>query len=359
MDSAQPPFEPRPRSTSRSWGRAIAVALAVLALVAVAGLAVTQLPQFAAADPMAEPSATASPAPPQPTTDSPTPDPTEVATPSPSTETGELPTGPADAVMSFTARCDAVPPVVIPATTVLEDGRVIWRAEDGRHVVRQLTDESLEDFREQVRSTGLFGASADYELERRPNTPDPPGHGLCLWAFDWADADAAGVHVNSVMWLGDEEEALYYQPAPERETLHALAEQLMAPAGWYDDDGWVQPEAVPFEPEEYMVLVEVTVPQLVTEGAPDFDDVSWPFDEAPGEVGVEYGIPPTRCAVASAEDVETLAAEMAGADSAGLGEPPFHGAGAGLPWASQNAVVSISFWPLLPDGRPGCETPDL
>ena len=88
--------------------------------------------------------------------------------------------------MSFTPRCDAVPSVVHPATTVLEDGRVIWRTDDGSFVVRQLTPESLADFQERVRSTGLFGHSAAYALERLPGA-EPPGHGLCVWGFTWSD----------------------------------------------------------------------------------------------------------------------------------------------------------------------------
>jgi hypothetical protein len=278
--------------------------------------------------------------------------------PSPTPARGELPTGPAAGVMSFVPACDVVPPVNVPATTVLEDGRVLWRDDDGRLQVRQLTAESLADFGEQVRSTGLFDASAVYELERRPGTPEPPGHGVCIWNFTW-NGGGEPVDVSSVMWLGDQEEAMYYQPSPERETLHALAEQLMDPTAWYDEDGWVQPQAAPFEPREYLVIASVTAPQAATQGAPDVDEVSWPFDEPPDEFGVEHGtaVPAARCDIATAEAIEALAAELAGFGLEQFDGPAFHGVGVTLPWAARNAAVDFTLWPVLPDGRPACEPP--
>ncbi len=257
--------------------------------------------------------------------------------------------------MSFVARCDAVPPVVVPSTTVLEDGRVVWRTDDGTYVVRQLTPDSLADFRERVRSTGLFEQSGRFEVERLPGA-EPPGHGACLWGFTWSEGGGEAVEVSSVNWQGDEEEETYYQPAPERRTLDELARQLMDPEAWYDDAGWVQPEAVPFEPHQYLVLASVTLPQFATEGAPDFDDISWPFDAPPDQFGVEFGFgdPPTRCDVVDAAAAEALAEELAATGLEQFETRPLSGAGAALPWAARNAAVSFTFWPSLPDGRPGC-----
>lgn len=287
-------------------------------------------------------------------TPSPSPFPTVSAheIPAPSSEPSGLPTGPADAVMSFTQTCDVLPEVNVPAATVLTDGRVLWR-ENNRLVVRQLTPESLSQFMDQVRSTGLFAASAQYGLERRAGTPEPPAHGLCVWSFTWRDdSSATVVKVVSGQWLGDEEESTYYEPSPERETLDALAQRLRDAATLVGDDGWAQPTASPYEPEEYLVLVSVTVPELATAGAPDFDDVTWPFDALPDEVGIEYRVfePPSRCAVANAESVATLVNELS---AAGLPDP--YAAGANLPWQARAATVSLSFWPVLPDGRPSCE----
>jgi hypothetical protein len=294
--------------------------------------------------------------------ETPTPSPLGSATPEltptpssePSSEPTGLPTGSADAVMSFTAACDAVPEVNVPVSTVLTDRRVVWRGDDGRLLVRQLTPESLDELKEQVRSTGLFEESGQYDLVRRPGTPDPPGHGLCIWSFTWRDEESTDdVKVVSVQWLGDEEESAYFEPSPERKALDDLAHQLMDLPNSYGDDGWEQPAAVPYLPEEYLVLVTADSPGQATEGAPDFDEVTWPFDLPPDEVGVAYGLsePPMRCAVASAEAIATLVTEIG---PAGL-EPPFYFFGAGLPWQARDAVVSFGLWPVLPDGRPSCQ----
>jgi hypothetical protein len=348
----------RPGRFLGSTGGRLLAAAAVLVLAVVAG---TQLPRLldrqSATGGSPSPSASAAPSETPAPTVSPSAAPSDTASPSATAGSGELPTGPAAALMSFSAACDVSGPVTVPATTVLEDGRVIWRDEDGDDLlVRQLAPESLEDFREQVRSTGLFETSGRYELERRAGTPEPPGHGLCVWSFTWNDG-GADVEVISVGWQGDEEEATYYEPAPERRTLDELATQLRDPTTWYGDDGWSQPEAAPYEPDEYLVIATVNPPQLATEGAPDFDDVTWPFEQPPDQFGVVYddiNQPPSRCGVATAQAIETLAAELAAAALEQFELPARIGAGAALPWAARDAAVDMSFWPMLPDGRPLC-----
>jgi hypothetical protein len=351
-DTPQP--EPRAGFLGTTGGRAL-IAAGVLILVAAGVVAASYLVRpsgspvagTATPTPSAIPSAAASHTPPA----------TAAPTASPTPASAELPSGPGDAVMSFVPRCDVVPPVVAPATTVLEDGRVIWRTDDGTFLVRQLTPDSLDGFREQVLSTGLFEQSATYELELLPGA-EPPGHGGCLWGFTFTGDDGETVEVSSVNWQGDEEEATYYQPAPERQALDELAQQLLDPAAWNGDEGWVQPDAVPFEPDEYMVLASVSVPQLATQGAPDFDAISWPFDAPPDEFGVDFGFadPPERCDTSDAETIEALADELAAAGLEQFEERPISGAGVGLPWGARDAAVGLSIWTVLPDGRPGCAT---
>jgi hypothetical protein len=340
-------------------GRLLAAAVLVLAVVAGTQLAgLIDRPSGTGDSPSPSPSG----APSESAAPSATPSaqPTDAATPSPTAASGELPTGPADAVMSFSGVCDISGPVDYPDATVLEDGRVIWADGAGHFLVRQLTPLSLGQFRAQVESTGLFGESAQYNLERRPGTPEPPGHGLCVWSFVWNDG-VEEIRVDSVGWLGDEEESTYYQPAPERKTLDELATQLSDPTTWYGDDGWVQPDAVVYEPEEYLVLASVGPPQMATLGAPDLDDVTWPFEELPDEFGFAYGggQPPSRCGIADAASIETLAAELSASDLEQFDLPALIGAGVSLPWAARDAAVDISFWPMLPDGRPVCEAADL
>jgi hypothetical protein len=319
----------------RLMGRRLVIALAVVILMAAC----------------ASPAGTGAPSASQTAALEPTPASSIEPTPS------EEPSGSAEAVMSFTQSCDAVPDVNVPATTVVADGRVIWRGDDGRLLVRQFTPGGLDDFKEEVRSTGLFEESAQYELVRRPGTPDPPGHGLCVWSFTWRDDGAAtDIEVDAVQWLGDEEESAYFEPSPERQTLDELAHRLMDPPASYGEGAWQEPAASLYVPEEYLVLVAVALPGQATEGAPDFDDVTWPFDLPPDEFGVAYGFsePPMRCAMADAESVATLVAEIG---PPGL-EPPFYAFGAGLPWQARDATVYIGLWPTLPGGRPTCERGD-
>ncbi len=358
LDAVMARIDATPQGPARagflgSTGGKLLAAAAMLLIAVVAG---TQLAGLISGPPLAgdSPSPSASETPAGSPSSSPTPSPTPSTSPTPGT--GELPTGPGNAVMSFSFSCDIVGPVTVPATTVLDDGRVVWRPEEEPVVVRQLTPDSLDGFRARVRDTGLFEESASYELERRPDAPEPPGHGLCVWHFTWLDGDGPEVEVVSVEWFGDEEEETYYVPSPERETLHGLAQELMDPTTWYDDEGWLQPEAVPFEPEDYLVLVRVSDPQAATQGAPDVDDVSWPFEEPPDTFGEETGAGPNeRCGIAGAAAVEELAAELAAAGLEQFATMPASGVGAALPWAARDAAVDVSIWIVMPDGRPTCD----
>lgn len=345
---ATPQARARAGFLSSTGGKLLAAA-AVLLIAVVAG---TQLASLIGGPPVAGDS----PSPSASETPAPSPSPTLMPSASPTPGTGELPTGPGDAVMSFSFSCDLVGPVTVPATTVLEDGRVVWRPEEGPILVRQLAPDSLKDFRARVRETGLFGESASFDIERRPDAPEPPGRGVCVWTFRWTDGDAPEVEVASVEWLGDEHEETYNVPSPERETLDGLARELMDPTTWYGDDGWLQPEAVPYEPIQYLVKAQVTDPQASTLGAPDVDDVPWPFEEPPDAFGEEAGSGPNqRCGFADAADVEALAAELAAAGLEQFATMPASGVGAALPWAARDAAVDISIWIVLPDGRPTCD----
>jgi hypothetical protein len=338
----------------RATGVRLLATAAVLLIAVVAGVQLAGLVNRPSGT-IGSPSPSPTVSPPVTETPRPTESPSAEVSPSPSPAGGELPTGPGESVMSFIPGCGVLPPVQVPATTVLEDGRVIWRLDDGTYRVRQLTDQSLEEFEAQVRGTGLFEAPATYELELQPGA-EPPGHGVCIWRFTWSDG-AQEVEVRSVQWLGDEEEATYYQPAPERETLHALAEQLMRPEDRFGEDGWVQPEATTYQPDEYLILAAMFSSEAATLGAPDVADVSWPFAEPPDGFGVETtGVPSYRCGIADEAAVQTLAAELSAAGLEQFATMPASGVGATLPWAAAGAAVDLSIWILLPDGRPGCES---
>lgn len=328
-------------------------ALAAAAVVALAVVAVGRLPGLidevgSGPSPTASPSASAA----APTASEAAPS----ETPAPSASQSIPPTGAGDSLLTFTPSCDVVPPVLVPATTIVEDGRAVWRDENGAYHVRQLSSVGLEQLRAEIDGTGLFETSGNYELVRRQDAPEPPGHGVCVWTFAWSDGDSPTVDVASVGWLGDEEEAAYYEPSPERRALDDLAQQLMDPEAWFTDDDWLQPAAAPFEPDRYLVTAGVFGPEAATEGAPDIDTVSWPFADAPDAFGVPTGsVPASRCAAADAAAVEQLAADLA---TSGLDQfsGPLSGSSAILPWAARVASVEVSVWPVMPDSSPGCPT---
>jgi len=324
----------------------------VLLVASVAGLfaaGTKNLPPTASEKPTASASASA--------VATPTSAPSATAEPSASEGTAILPTGPGELLFNFTFACHISPLVSVPATTVLEDGRVIWADERNLYRVRQLSTTGLEQLRSEIETTGLFENSADYVLERREDAPEPPGHGLCIWSFVWSNGEAPSVEVNSVGWLGDEEEETYYEPAPERKQLDAIAMQLRDPEAWFaDESDWLQPTSELFSPEQYLVLAAVYPPEVGTEGAPDFDSVTWPFEATPdafGEPVSEQSL--HRCAVAEAADVEQLSAELA---AAGLEQfiDPLSGAMVTLPWATREAAVEVTIWHVMPDGTPTCDS---
>lgn len=337
-------------------------AAAVIALAVLVGMQVPALlDRTVGTNPSPTPGATTSPAAPTETA-SPTdgPMPTEEPTPTDPTPTESAATGlgPDDTLLSFVRQCDVLPPIVGPTTTVLGDGRVIWpqmESVQGPSVLseRTLGDAGIDRLIAEIRDNGLFETDAVYRHERRPGTPEPPGHGLCVYDFIW-HADDEPVHVSSTMWLGDEEEETYYEPAPERRALDDLARRLADPESWFDADEWAEAAATPFEPDSYLVLARLfDGAQLATLGAPDIDEVSWPFAEPPHAFGDELpqGM---RCGVAPAADAERLAAELAAAGMEQF-ERPADGPMLTLPWAARDSAVEILLHPQRPDGEPPCE----
>ncbi len=335
-------------------GRPVMGLLAAAAVLVLAVVVGTQLPGLiggvgddASPSPSAPPSAPASVAP------------TTSQSPEPSAEPSATPVagGESEALLSFIALCDVLPPIIGPSVSILDDGRVIWNRLNDDQVsttlsVRRLNAEGLAQVTEAVTGTELFEADGAYDLVRRPETPDPPGHGLCRWVFDW-DGAAGAVRVESTMWLGDDEESTYFEPAPERFALHELALDVQDPEGWIDPAGWEDSEAVPFVPSTYLVLAGVTAPQAATEGAPDVEALTWPFDQEPDAFGEPVGDVQQRCGIADAEAVDQLAAELAAAGLEQFEGVP-NGANVIVPWSSRDAALDIFIYPQRPGGEPPC-----
>lgn len=356
MDATLSRIDATPQPRRGWWGGTLPRLLAAAAVIALAVLLGTQLPGLlnrpVGTD--ASPSASASPSlEPSP---SPSAAPSVSATPTPTSTPGSA-VGPDETLLSLVRRCDVLPPIVGPHTTVLGDGRVIWPRQISPEAipslsVRRLNDDGLTRLIDEITGSGLFTTDAMYQHKRRAGTPEPPGHGGCVYDFDWMGAPDA-VHVTSSMWFGDEEEGTYYEPAPERKALDAIAQHLVDPEAWFTSDEWVDSEAVAFEPPSYLVVVRV-IPgsTLATEGAPDVDAISWPFAEPPDAFGDEFA-DGARCAVAEAAAVQTLAAELALAGMEQF-DHPADGPSISLPWSARNAVVELTLYAQRPDGEPPC-----
>src|SRR5688572_19012099 len=135
--------------------------------------------------------------------------------------------------------CDVVGPINPPATTVMDDGRVI--ATDGASgygwTVRPLSAAGLEEVREGVLASPYLQANAEYRPQPRADAGDAPGHGVCSYTFT-IPTDAEPIVVSTIGWFGDEEERTFYEPSPERKALDGLARNLIAIEDVLGDEAW-------------------------------------------------------------------------------------------------------------------------
>jgi len=239
----------------------------------------------------------------------------------------------------------------------MADGTLIWQpippeTETTSLVTRTLTTEGLADLRERIFGTGLLDASAAYELEPQPGA-EPPGHGVGVYTFTAGDG-AEQVVVTSVQWLGDDEESTYYQPAPEREQLDELTQQLRDPESMLGADAWAGP-AEPYEGADYQ-LVLIPYRDAARYDTADASEIPWPFDGPLDEFGVEAGDPrppTTRCGVISRDAASQIVDALV---ALSFGEIGMDRATAGsLDWAEGNGTVDLFMLPRMPDGFPECE----
>jgi hypothetical protein len=208
--------------------------------------------------------------------------------------------GDATALLALTTACDVVGPFNAPLV-LLDDGRVVLRGEDGTWNVRRLSAAGLEHVESNVLSSPYLQRSAEYQPVLLPGA-EPPGHGACVYTFD-VDTDAGPVVVRSVMWFGAQEEGAFYQPAPEREALTAIANNLMAIDSVLGPSMWEPAEWLPFIADDYMLWLGPGVGP-VWEGAPLID----PATLSIGDVDT-FGDPAGtgRCGPLSREEAFELA----------------------------------------------------
>ncbi len=248
-------------------------------------------------------------------------------------------------------------PDVMPEFTLMADGTVVWlplqtSAETPPTLVtRQLTDDGQAELRELIFESGYLADSATYELEPRPDAGEPPGHGVGIYTFTAVSRTGEQSVVISVQWLGEAEESTYYQPAPEREALDALAQQLRDPESMLPGDAWAGPPSG-YEAPDYL-LVLVPAPNMPPYGGTDASEIQWPFDGRLDAFGEPAGdVVAARCGTVRGDEASAIVAGLQ--DAGGLGGMAM-ASSASLDWAEGSGTVDIFLIPRMPDGYPACE----
>jgi hypothetical protein len=341
----------------RIGGLLAAAAVIILAVVAgtqLGGLLNGPVGNDPSASPSVAPSVapTASEAPPASASAAPS------STPPPAVATEPATSGDALVLRVLTLGGPTDPASMLPGFTLTADGTAIWRPVSttffAGYLTRQLTTDGLAELREIIFGDGLLDADATYELEPLPDA-EPPGRGGFAHTFTVGEG-ADQVVVTSVGWLGEEEEATYYEPAPERRALDELANQLRDPESLLGEDAWDGPAAA-YEADEYL-LVLTPYRDVPPYGNPDVSEVPLPIDGALDEFGEGYGDvqPMARCGVINADEaaaiVDSLTALGVSDDnSVGLDRAT----AASLDWAAGNGTVDLWLLPRMPGEYPGCD----
>jgi hypothetical protein len=207
-----------------------------------------------------------------------------------------------------------------PGTTVLSDGRVIWRSDGpagASMVERQLTPAGLELVRQAIDATGLLEANGSYSPTVRPGK-DPPGHGITSHAFKVArgdgivvvNSDDPGAFEADNQVLGD-----VWDIPRETYALADLATKLSNVEAWLPADAWADLQR-PHQAERYLLIV-TTERSGDLPPFPDVDAVRWPVPSSIDKVGLPYTqqglvVENSRCLPITRE----LAAALAAAERA-------------------------------------------
>ena len=329
--------------------------LAAAAVVALAVLAGTQLGGLIDGPVGTDPSMSQSVAPSESMAPSPSAAPS--ATPPPPVATEPATSGDTLLLRVVTLGGPTDPASMLPGFVVTEDGTAIWRPVSttffAGYLTRQLTADGLGELREIAFGDGLLDADATYQLEPLPDA-EPPGRGGFEHTFTVGEGSDQVV-VTSVGWMGDEEEAAYYEPSPERQALDQLANALRDPESLLGEDAWVGPAAA-YEAEEYLLVLSAyrDVPPY---GNPDVSQVPLPIDGALEEFGEAYGdVQPTaRCGVIDRDDAAAIVEALT---TLGLSEGNSVGldraTAASLDWADGNGTVDLWLLPRMPGEYPDC-----
>src|SRR5688500_16750344 len=293
-----------PQHSGGSGLRTVLAGLAAAAVILLAVLVGSRIPALMDRGVGVEPSSSASVSEPA------SPQASAIATPSASASarSTEPAAAPDELLVRVVTGCGGptYPSQLLPTFTLMADGTTIWKptpppTETGSLVMRTMTPDGLAELRDRIFASGLLESTATHELEQRPGTPEPPGHGVCVHTFT-AGSGEDQVVITSVQWLGDEEESAYYQPAPERQQLDELARALGDPESLLAEDGWVGPASPYVGPDYQLVLTPSRdVPPF---DATDISEIPLPLSGAVDEFGTESGTagpPASRCGIITAD----------------------------------------------------------
>lgn len=280
-----------------------------------------------------------------------------VSSPSPATSTATAtveaspsataePTSDLGPVVSLRRECEN-PPQVQPVVTIASEGRVVLALGDWS--VRQLSPVGVDQVRQEVLEAPLLQTSAEYALERLPNPTGVAGvpvHGSCTYIFTIGIGSDAVV-VRSVSWNGDDEEAQFYVPSPERKELDRLANLLMSLGDWLTADAWSDESWLPYESASYLLWVD---PQAgaAPDGIPSSMGVTWPFAGAIDAFGDPIGA--GRCGYL---DMSQASETVGLLRDAGI-ETGLNAATAVTGLRTDAGWVRILLTPRTPDGFPSC-----
>lgn len=256
----------------------------------------------------------------------------------------------AEPLLRLSYGCDVTGPIRAPATTILADGTVIL-AEAGfdpgdlappTWLTGRLSTAGIEHVRQNLLGSPYLQASAEYAAEPLPEA-EPPGHGACLYEFTVGDDE---VVVAATGWFGDEEEAAFWQPSPERKTLTEFAESLISLDDVLADSLWATPPTLPYLPMRYSVVrTESPAAEPLPSGVPRLGED--PIVSILADPHAETQIGPCW-------DVElTTAFDLASTLTGTLPAWPFQGVG-GAAYVVDGTHFGLTVVPQTPVGEPSC-----
>jgi hypothetical protein len=239
------------------------------------------------------------------------------------------------------------PPTLTLRVEIMSDGQVVLGRDPW--TTRWLTAAGLDQVGEEILAAPLLQVSAEYPAEAvQPSDPTqiPVGIIHSVWTFTVGEG-ANPVVVTSAAWHGDEAEARYFAPSPEREELDRLANLLVSIPDWVTSDGWTTPSWTPQEAASYLLWVTVWS-EIAPAGLPSAAGVALPFEgpiEGFGETVAANEISEGRCGYLEPSQALDLAAGLSriGVDASRR-----------VDVAIDAGWVGLYLSPRTVDGFPGC-----